>query len=410
MKLHKGSLYWPTTYQASPRKKPALVADCYDAVIIGGGMSGALTALSLLDRGLKVAIMDKKRVASGSTAANTGLLQYSNDIMLHELIEQIGEKDAVNFYRSCKISMENLKRVADRLSINPHFICRESIYYASDENDAKRLEVEYRTLKKHDFPCTYWDREALLNETGIDRPCAIITFSDAEVNPYLFVNGIFDLAETLGAHLFENTEMLDVKKSGKIVTISTSCGQLRARNIIFTTGYETLPIGKRIGADINRSYVIVTEPLKLLPAWYKDALIWETKRPYLYMRTTADKRIIIGGLDEDKGNMEMSDHRIHVRGNELRNSFNKLFPHLDIAIDYAYCATFGESIDNLPFIGEHPNKENHYYLLGYGGNGTVYSMLGAEILADQLCGIEHPASHIVQLTRKAESGDRKMIL
>ena len=148
MKLHKGSLYSPTTYQASPRKKPALVADCYDAVIIGGGMSGALTALSLLDRGLKVAIMDKKRVASGSTAANTGLLQYSNDIMLHELIEQIGEKDAVNFYRSCKISMENLKRVADRLSINPHFICRESIYYASDENDAERLRSRISHIEK----------------------------------------------------------------------------------------------------------------------------------------------------------------------------------------------------------------------------------------------------------------------
>ena len=410
MNLHKGSLYWPTTYQASPRKKPVQIADCYDAVIVGGGMSGALTALSLLDRGFKVAIVDKRGFASGSTSANTGLLQYSNDIMLHELIEQIGEKDAVNFYRSCKVGVEQLKEVADRLTVESHFISRESIYFASDETDARRLEKEYRTLQKHGFPCTYWNGKTLVNETGIDRPCAIVTYEDAEVNPYQFVHGILDLTETMGAHLFEFTEMLDVMKSGNILTIATSHGEMQARNIIFTTGYETLPIGKRIGADINRSYVIVTEPLKDLPPWYKNALIWETKRPYLYTRTTADKRIIIGGLDEDKGNMEMSDHRIRIRGNELRNSFNKLFPYLDIAIDYAYCATFGESIDNLPFIGEHPKKENHYYLLGYGGNGTVYSMLGAEIIADQLCGIEHPASHIVQLTRKAETGKKKIFL
>ncbi|MCG7345442.1 FAD-binding oxidoreductase [Sporosarcina sp. ACRSL] len=410
MELHKGSLYWPTTYKAPHRNKPAKIADCYDAVIVGGGMSGALTALSLLDRGYQIAILDKRRFASGSTSANTGLLQYSNDIMLHELIEQIGEKDAVNFYRSCKISVEKIKEVADRLPVDPHFIFRDSIYYASDGQDAERLEREYRTLVKYDFPCIFWDRETLLNKAGIDRPCAIVTHRDAEVNPYIFVNGIFNLAEAMGAHLFEYTEMVDVNDAGDKLTILTSSGDMMTKNIIFTTGYETLPIGKRIGADMNRSYVIVTEPLKELPAWYNDALIWETKRPYLYMRTTADRRIIIGGLDEDKGKMEITDRWIKMRGNELRNSFKNLFPDLELEVDYAYCATFGESIDNLPFIGEHPNRKKHYYLLGYGGNGTVYSMLGAEMLADKLCEIENPASHIVQLTRMTETGKKKMIL
>lgn len=410
MDLHKGSLYWPTTYQTTYRKKPAIKAEHYDAVIVGGGMSGALTALSLLDRGLQVAILDKRRFAAGSTSANTGLLQYSNDIMLHELIEQIGLIDAVDFYRNCLEAMKQLKRVADRLPVDPHFIGRESIYYASDENDVRRIEKEYQTLTKYGFPCTYWDRHALLKNTGIDRPCSIVTFGDAEVNPYAFANGIFDLAEAMGAHLFEFTEMLDAKESNGSLTITTSDGKMRTKNIIFTTGYETLPVGKRCGADINRSYVIVTEPLKELPAWHEDALIWETKRPYLYMRTTADGRIIIGGLDENSGGMEITDELLRKRGNELQREFNGVFPHLDIQIDYVYCATFGESIDNLPFIGEHPHRKNHFYLLGYGGNGTVYSMLGAEILADQLCGIKHPAAHIVQVERDAEEVNGKMIL
>lgn len=410
MDLHKGSLYWPTTYQSTHRKKPFKKADCYDAVIVGAGMSGALTALSLLDRGLQIAIIDKRRFATGSTSANTGLLQYSNDIMLHELIEQIGPIDAIAFYKHCLEAMEQLKQVADRLPVDAHFICRESIYYASDEDDAERVKQEYHTLTKYDFPCTYWDRKTLLNNAGIDRPCAIVTYGDAEVNPYVFANGIFDLAESMGAHLFEFTEMLDSNKSGDELIISTSDGEMRTKNIIFTTGYETLPIGKRIGADINRSYVIVTKPVKEQPAWYKDALVWETKRPYLYMRTTADGRIIIGGLDENSGEMEITDELIRKRGNELKCKFNEVFPHLDIQVDYAYCATFGESVDNLPFIGKHPTKKNHFYLLGYGGNGTVYSMLGADILADQLCGIEHPASQIVRLTRTAEKVNGHMII
>lgn len=410
MHLHKGSLYWPTTYPAIPREKPATKAECYDAIIVGGGMSGALTALSLLDRGLQIAVLDKRQFASGSTAANTGLLQYSNDIMLHELIEQIGRIDAVDFYRSCLEAMGQLKKIADRLHVDPQFMCRESIYYSSDEEDAERIKKEYQTLSKYGFPCSYWDRDALLNKAGIDRPCAIVTHGDAVVNPYVFVNGIFDLAETKGAHLFEFTEMLDVTERGDHLEISTTDGELRTKNIIFTTGYETLPIGKRIGADINRSYVIVTEPLEESPAWYKDTLIWETERPYLYMRTTADNRIIVGGLDENSGEMEITEDLISKRGDELREKFNEVFPHLDIGIDYAYCATFGESTDNLPFIGEHPTRKNHFYLLGYGGNGTVYSMLGAEILADRLCGIKHPISHIVQLVRENGKVQSKMIL
>lgn len=411
MDLHKGSLYWPTTYQASIRKKPIIKAEHhYDAVIVGGGMSGALTALSLLDRGLQIAVLDKRRFATGSTSANTGLLQYSNDIMLHELIEQIGLIDAVDFYRNCLEAMKQLKRVADRLPVDPHFICRKSIYYASDRDDGRRIEKEYHTLTKYGFPCTYWDRQTLLKNAGIDRPCAIVTFGDAEVNPYVFANGIFDLAEAMGADLFEFTEMLDTKESNGSLAITTSNGEIRTQNIIFTTGYETLPVGKRRGADINRSYVIVTEPLTKQPAWYENALIWETKRPYLYMRTTVDRRIIIGGLDENSSETEITDELLRKRGNELQCAFNEVFPHLDIQIDYTYCATFGESIDNLPFIGEHPTKKNHFYLLGYGGNGTVYSMLGAEILADQLCGIEHPASHIVQLSRSGEKVNGEMIL
>lgn len=139
--------------------------------------------------------------------------------------------------------------------------------------------------------------------------------------------------------------------------------------------------------------------MKSLNNWYKRALIWETKRPYLYLRTTVDNRIIAGGLDEDSPEAPSTDNIVHQHADKLVDELQKLFPHELIEAEYMYGATFGESIDNLPFIGEHSNQPNHFYLLGYGGNGTVYSMLGSNILIDLIQGHENEDAHLVTLDR-----------
>ena len=47
-----------------------------------------------------------------------------------------------------------------------------------------------------------------------------------------------------------------------------------------------------------------------------NTLIWETARPYIYMRTTVDNRIIIGGLDEDTNIAQERDSKlIHKKRN-----------------------------------------------------------------------------------------------
>jgi glycine/D-amino acid oxidase-like deaminating enzyme len=332
--------------------------------------------------------------------ANTGLLQYSNDIMLHELIDQIGERDAVRFYKLCYESLKNLEKLAKRLPISPNFIERPSICYASTIEDVEKINIEYETLKKYDFPCAYWGPQEISDNMPFSKPAALVTYEDAEVNPYKFVHGVLDLVEEKGGHLFEFVEVNDVITEEESVSIRTSAGEFTAKNIVYTSGYETVPVGKRIGSDINRSFAIVTKPISNFNDWYKQSMIWETKRPYLYIRTTAEGRIIAGGLDENIKHAPQSLAYIEDRAEKLNKQLQELFPNYQIEYDYSYGATFGESIDNLPFIGQHPTKDRHYYLLGYGGNGTVYSMLGSHILRDLIMSGDHPDAHLVTLDRK----------
>ena len=53
-----------------------------DVLIIGSGISGALSAYYLTKNGIDVTVIDKRDVASGSTCTSTSLLQYEIDTPL----------------------------------------------------------------------------------------------------------------------------------------------------------------------------------------------------------------------------------------------------------------------------------------------------------------------------------------
>lgn len=401
MDLHNGKLFWESTVKQSNHKNRQKPMEAhYDVVIIGAGVSGTLCAHSLAGEELRIALIDKNNIGSGSTSANTGLLQYSNDIMLHQLISQIGEEKAVRFYQLCLDAIDQLEEISNSLESSCDFIRRKSIYYASSESDVAKLQKEYEVLKLYHFPVEYWDRKKIESHFPFSKPAALITYRDAEVNPLQFSTGIVESLENKGVTILEQVNITKVEHSdNKTVKLLSEDVTLTASHVIFATGYSQPPLLDKQLVDLNNSFAIATQPISDLSAWDDYALIWETQRPYLYLRTTADGRIIAGGLDQDQPETPHSKDLINNRANKLKNEIEKLFPMLTIEIAYAWGALFGESIDNLPFIGKHPELDQIYYLLGYGGNGTVYSMIGANLLKDLILGHENRDANIVRLDR-----------
>jgi glycine/D-amino acid oxidase-like deaminating enzyme len=154
-----------------------------------------------------------------------------------------------------------------------------------------------------------------------------------------------------------------------------------------------------VASELNRTYAITTTPLSSFEKWKEQCLIWETKRPYFYMRTTYDGRIVAGGLDEDPMEAPTDQRILEKYGDRLLSRVKEHFPHYDIKVDYAYGATFGESSDGIPFIGEHPKKKGLYLCLGFGGNGTVYSAFGANIIKALIINGQHPNADLVKIKR-----------
>ena len=125
MDLHSGLPYWiiknPLFDYYNPLKKDLET----DIVIIGSGITGALMAHELCRTELECCVVDKRSIATGSSAASTALLQYEIDVPLCRMAEQIGEKNAVTAYRSCLQSISDIEAVLKETDIDAdYFLCQ----------------------------------------------------------------------------------------------------------------------------------------------------------------------------------------------------------------------------------------------------------------------------------------------
>lgn len=394
--MHNGNLYWPHTY-VKEDYNDSLEAE-YDVVIIGGGMSGALCAYRFSKAGYRTLIVEQHEIGSGSSAANTGLMQYMSDKLLHECVKDFGVLEAYHFYKASKEGLQDIGEISKLLHPNVNFIQRDSLFYASKKKHRQTIIDEYNALKRYGFPAEYITDEQLKKEYGINKYNALITHEDAEINPYIFVNELVKYAHThYNLHCVEHCELTSYKAYDDIVECELTDKKVLAQHLIMTTGYAKNEITKKY---IRReafvaSYAVVTKPTDI---WKDKVMIWESARPYLYIRHVPGNRVLIGGLDESTEKIPSKRH-INKRGKQLIKAFNKLFPNIEVEMDYAYGARFGETKDGKPFIGKLEDNAEVYGLYGYGGNGTVYSSFGSKLLLDMIDGKYNPLSEIFKMKR-----------
>ncbi|MFC4779585.1 NAD(P)/FAD-dependent oxidoreductase [Paenibacillus sp. GCM10023252] len=404
-RLHTGSLYWPTTLEHTASYPQVNDHLRTKVAIVGGGMSGVVCGYTLTESGIAALVIERGEIAGGSTSANTGLLQFCNDITLTQLTKQIGEQSAVSFYRGCLQAVQDLGAAAAKLT-GAAFYPRSSLYYASTESDVAMLVEEYEALREAGLSVELWTEEQIKAHFPFSKPAAIVTHGDAEVNPAKFVTQLAEYATRSGLGIHEHTDIIEHlhDQHEGLHRLRTSSGHvIEAEHVIYAVGYEPEELrGNLIKAEMNRSFAGVTEVQDselLNSSWHQKWMLWESARPYLYLRTTEDGRIVIGGLDEEYPEPVQGDRSRHKRTDKLEHRLHALFPELNSSLAYEWSATFGESVDGLPFIGKDPERDGVYYCLGYGGNGTVYSMLGSQIIRDAIQGKTHPLASIVRLDR-----------
>lgn len=379
---------------------PSLKTDVHtDVAILGAGISGALTAWYLNQQGIDTIILDKRHAGMGSTAASTALLQYEIDVPLTELVLKVGYEAAVTSYQLCMESIETLAAICKKTGVKS-FDYKPSFQYASYKKDITSLQQEYQLRKQIGIDLNYLDSQEIENKFGFTKEAGLLSAAGAQADAYEITHALLKTAQSNGLQVYDNTEVKDITHHPKHITLTTADGLvIKAKKLVIAAGYESLKyIPKKI-ATLHTTYAIVSEPFEQSHFWYKNALIWETADPYLYMRTTPDHRILIGGKDVGFTNVNKRKDSLPAKTKALEHSFQQLLPHLPFKTDFEWAGTFATTKDGLPYIGTLPGLNNTYFALGFGGNGITFSVIAAEIITDLLTGKSNKQAKLFSFNR-----------
>jgi glycine/D-amino acid oxidase-like deaminating enzyme len=108
----------------------------------------------------------------------------------------------------------------------------------------------------------------------------------------------------------------------------------------------------------------------------------------------------VGGEDDPFRNPARRDRLVKAKTDLLATRFSEMFPAIELEVAYRWAGTFGETKDGLPYIGQIRQMPRCHFVLGFGGNGIVYSAIAAEIIRDALMEHPNPNARLSQFDRQ----------
>ncbi len=384
MKLHMGRPFWPEVTDLKT-KYPALPENIKtDVLIIGGGMSGMLSAFTASPL-RETVLIDKGSPGRGSTSLNTGLLQYMSDMIYSEMIKRHGIKTARHFYRLSVKAIERIAEIAEVLPEDVGFERKDSFFLSVKEFQNQILRREHREEEKIGLKTELYSKNEI-KDCGLNGKSGLETFNDIEINPYKFVLAMAEYAEkNNNLRIYGDTEARSIDFNNKIVR--TDRFTVSYNKLIIATGYNFMKEVKKYlrHAELIKTFALITSPVDT-QINCGNHMVWTADEEYFYFRKSPEGHIIMGG--EDMKGRALNKKETYFKTLKLQETFKKI-TGIDTSDNnkvWRYSAVFGESDDGLPYAGLHPESEDVFVLHGIGGNGTVCSALSSLFIPDFLNG------------------------
>jgi glycine/D-amino acid oxidase-like deaminating enzyme len=372
-----------------------------EILIVGGGITGSLMAHQCMEDGFQTTLIDRREIANGSSSATTSMLQYEIDTPLYKLTEMIGKEGAEANFWAGHDAIDELQSIVKQIKSDCGFKKKESLYYAAYKKDIPNLLKEFEARKAAGFNVQWLSEEEILKKYKLHNAFGgILTDQGGSIDAFRFSHDLLQFNIERGLQVFDKTNLETTEYLKDKVIVTTNYGNtIEAGKVIYCNGYESTEMIKEKFVNLLSSFVIIGEPNQEDQKLLNDTLFWDTAEPYIYLRTTDDNRLLIGGEDEDFKDPNKRDKLISKKSQKLKKKLEKIFPHYNFRTDFSWAGTFGETKDGLPYIGEHPDFKNSYFVLGFGGNGITFSITGKKVISEMLHNRKHPLAKYFEFRR-----------
>jgi len=372
----------------------------YDVVVIGGGVIGTSVAYYLSKKGIKVALVEKGDIASGSSGRCDGnvliadkqpgfdtKMSYTSQLLFKELVSDISyDFDYTQRGSICIIESEEELKVAK-------------------EYVEKQIEDGYsmRMMDKSEIH----DDEPYLAEDiigGVEIGC------DASVNPMALVFGLSLEAKKNGAEIFDYTYVKDIKlgKKGVVEAVEIDQEVLITKCVVNCAGVWAPEIGNMVGIDIpikpRQGQLLVAEktfPIgkrKIVEFGYMMAKFGDKNYRRNVSPELEDLGIAFVFEPTQANNFLIGSSRAFVGFNthvsievmrRLAERAIRFFPMMrDIHVIRAYAGLRPYVDDHIPIISKVDEIPGFYIATGHEGDGIGLSPLTGKLISQMITGEE----------------------
>jgi len=324
-----------------------------EVLVIGGGITGLLTAYKLKQAGIRCVVAEAATIASGITKNTTAKITAQHGILYHKIAQDLGEDAAHAYYAANQEAVQNYRMLCK--DIDCDFTICDAYVYA--ENDPRILECELRVLDKIGAPAEFTEKTELPFSV-----CGAIRLPDqASFHPLKFLAAI---AKDLPIYEHSSVQKL----AGNVAY--TEHGSIRADKVIVTTHF---PFINRHGLYFlklyqSRSYVLALQGAETLDGMYIDG-----ENGSLSFRSAQDTLLIgCGNHRTGKRNSGWTEAEVVLR---------RYYPHAKITHRWATqdCMT----PDGIPYIGQYAKTTPDLFVAtGFNKWGMSTAMVAANLLTD----------------------------
>jgi glycine/D-amino acid oxidase-like deaminating enzyme len=387
MRTAKDNFWFDESYEPGPSLGGDEEAD---VAIVGGGFTGMAAAYFIRERfpGKRVVVLDAEYIGFGSSGRNVGLGTSLLGHLAWPILKAQGKEKTSTLLHLSSESIKLLEGLIEEHRIECDFEKSGELLIAENERQVRLLEKQARAYEETGAKVTWLDRDQARSRCGALRSTAAIhAAEDRMLNPAKFVRAMKRVVESRGARVYEHSRCTRIEY-GPTVTLYTSRGSVRARDVILATNAYSDPLGLfRYRVVPFYVYNIVTEPLtqsqmEAFQCAGRDALNG-VQNFFWVLRFTADNRVLFN--ENDALYFRDVDRDYSHRPSEYRSHYKlltRMFPFLKgIRVTHAWGGRIGMTLSFLPSVGRTGKHNNIYYSVGYNGHGLAFSQLAGKMLA-----------------------------